>query len=92
MAKRGHISALIIFLWIAVQSSSQQFFGGSNCLLPRREGPCRARIPRFYYNAREQRCATFYYGGCQGNANNFESYEECEYRCRRSGGHVRYQP
>ncbi|XP_019480272.1 PREDICTED: tissue factor pathway inhibitor 2 [Hipposideros armiger] len=51
------------------------------CLLPAEVGPCRARIPSFYYDRYTQSCREFMYGGCEGNANNFESREACEDAC-----------
>ncbi|CAM5093713.1 unnamed protein product [Eretmochelys imbricata] len=51
------------------------------CLLPPKEGPCRALIPRWYYDRYTQTCQEFTYGGCQGNANNFRSLESCEKSC-----------
>ncbi len=51
------------------------------CLLPLSEGLCRAAIPRYYYNREKDRCEQFIYGGCDGNENNFNSFEECESRC-----------
>nr|KAF6470429.1 tissue factor pathway inhibitor 2 [Molossus molossus] len=53
------------------------------CLLPPDEGPCRARIPSFYYSRYTQSCHQFMYGGCEGNANNFETREACEEACWR---------
>ncbi|KAF7656572.1 hypothetical protein LDENG_00039420 [Lucifuga dentata] len=53
------------------------------CLLPVEEGPCRGEIQRYYYNTITQKCEIFYYGGCQGNANNFKSYEKCQKTCFR---------
>ncbi|KAK5883787.1 hypothetical protein CesoFtcFv8_020080 [Champsocephalus esox] len=53
------------------------------CLLQVDEGPCRADLERYYYNTITQKCEIFYYGGCQGNANNFRSYQECQKSCFR---------
>ncbi|KAM8841342.1 tissue factor pathway inhibitor 2 [Spinachia spinachia] len=53
------------------------------CLLQVDEGPCRGTLERFYYNTVTQKCEMFYYGGCQGNANNFKSYVECQKSCFR---------
>lgn len=53
------------------------------CLLQVDEGPCRGEIERYYYNTITQKCEVFYYGGCQGNANNFKSYPECQKTCFR---------
>uniref|UniRef100_W5MXT3 Amyloid-beta A4 protein n=1 Tax=Lepisosteus oculatus TaxID=7918 RepID=W5MXT3_LEPOC len=40
-------------------------------------GPCRAMLPRWYFDSSEGRCAQFIYGGCGGNRNNFESEDYC---------------
>ena len=44
-------------------------------------GMCRAMIPRFYHDKNDGECKQFYYGGCGGNENNFETNEECEKSC-----------
>lgn len=44
-------------------------------------GPCRAVIERWTFNEESGSCEPFIYGGCGGNANNFESQEECESSC-----------
>ncbi len=51
------------------------------CSLPPETGPCEAIIPRWYHNADTGRCERFVYGGCGGNANNFETLAECERAC-----------
>lgn len=57
--------------------------GGSRamCLLPRAPGPCQDRIPKWYFDNFEKRCMPFYYGGCEGNGNKFDSEEECQQSC-----------
>ncbi|XP_072145613.1 papilin-like [Dermacentor andersoni] len=55
---------------------------GSNiCLLPQEAGNCTELRERWFYNAQEGRCHRFYYGGCDGNENNFASHLECEQAC-----------
>ncbi|MBN3319092.1 SPIT2 inhibitor, partial [Atractosteus spatula] len=53
----------------------------NNCLAPAVMGPCRASFPRFYYSVANQTCLPFTYGGCEGNANNYETMEQCEAAC-----------
>uniref|UniRef100_A0A3P8YX10 Tissue factor pathway inhibitor n=1 Tax=Esox lucius TaxID=8010 RepID=A0A3P8YX10_ESOLU len=53
------------------------------CLLQVDEGSCRGNIQRYYYNTVTQQCEEFSYGGCQGNANNFMSFEACQKTCFR---------
>ena len=52
------------------------------CSLPAVTGPCRAAFPRWFYNSTAQRCESFTYGGCGGNANRFKTIELCESACQ----------
>lgn len=54
----------------------------SRCELPVVSGPCKALIQRYYFNGRTGRCETFFYGGCCGNANNFETLSACTSTCQ----------
>ncbi|VDD78859.1 unnamed protein product [Mesocestoides corti] len=58
------------------------------CQLPLEQGNCRASIQRWGFDASRGRCVQFIYGGCGGNANNFESKEACEQRCIVTFGQV----
>ncbi|XP_014674793.1 PREDICTED: spondin-1-like [Priapulus caudatus] len=51
------------------------------CNMPRDPGPCRGFFARWHYDPEERRCGRFWYGGCRGNSNNFETYEECQQMC-----------
>ncbi|XP_076442877.1 BPTI/Kunitz domain-containing protein-like [Babylonia areolata] len=57
---------------------------GDRCSLPMRVGRCRAAHRRWYFNANSRQCRVFIYGGCDGNANNFHTREDCENTCRPS--------
>ncbi|KAM6915029.1 papilin b, proteoglycan-like sulfated glycoprotein [Xenentodon cancila] len=58
------------------------------CSLPRDEGPCDTWVVRFAYDSGARKCMEFWYGGCQGNSNNFMSIDAC----RRECGGVRADP
>ncbi|CAI5778610.1 papilin-like isoform X2 [Podarcis lilfordi] len=53
------------------------------CKLPKETGPCKAAMPRYYYNPATKTCEVFVYGGCEGNENRFESLSECEHACKK---------
>jgi hypothetical protein len=55
--------------------------GGEVCALPLETGLCDAAIARYGFNPKTQRCEPFTYGGCSGNANNFQTFEECVAAC-----------
>ncbi|XP_037577290.1 boophilin-H2 isoform X3 [Dermacentor silvarum] len=63
----------------------------SVCHKPPHTGPCKASMPRFYYDANTKSCRPFVYGGCQSNGNNFESHRDCMFFCA-SPMPVRPQP
>ncbi|XP_039592174.1 collagen alpha-6(VI) chain-like isoform X1 [Polypterus senegalus] len=55
------------------------------CALQRDEGPCRKYSLKWYYDAEKDACTRFWYGGCDGNKNRFETQRECEALCVRAG-------
>ncbi|KAG5449831.1 Kunitz-type serine protease inhibitor 4 [Clonorchis sinensis] len=93
MARRMFIFLLsIVYLGCALQYTEARKWGRQTpvpfqpiefCNLPPSVGMCRAMIPRFAFNPQTGQCELFYYGGCGGNGNNFESREECMEMCGR---------
>jgi len=53
---------------------------GVLCELKPDTGPCRAAIPRFYFDQESQKCKQFIWGGCQGTVP-FETMNECINAC-----------
>lgn len=64
--------------------------GGSSesanvCRLPIQPGDtCRGRLRRYGFNTAAGRCESFFYSGCDGNDNNFETLAACRERCSGS--------
>ncbi|XP_032616936.1 tissue factor pathway inhibitor 2 [Hylobates moloch] len=80
------LSILLLLLTEAALGDAAQEPTGNNaeiCLLPLDYGPCRALLPRYYYDRYTQSCRQFLYGGCEGNANNFYTWEACDEACWR---------
>uniref|UniRef100_A0A7E4W9T4 Papilin n=1 Tax=Panagrellus redivivus TaxID=6233 RepID=A0A7E4W9T4_PANRE len=57
----------------------------SPCDQPKDTGPCRSHTTKWYYKKEDGTCLRFYYGGCQGNENRFETEQECRQKC---GDHI----
>ena len=53
----------------------------SICLLPAEVSYCRMSIPRYFYNSITRRCEKFFWGGCEGNGNNFRTVADCYRTC-----------
>ena len=55
------------------------------CLLPPDAGLCDGVFFKYFYNDTNGNCEVFAYGGCDGNANRFDTLEECRASCLRIG-------
>ncbi|XP_019769290.2 papilin isoform X1 [Dendroctonus ponderosae] len=56
----------------------------NTCHLPADIGECGNYVSRWYWDTRYKRCSQFYFGGCGGNGNNFQSEQECQQECAGS--------
>lgn len=53
------------------------------CTMKPDRGPCYKYLRMWAYSPVDNVCRPFVYGGCRGNANRFESQDECEAACVR---------
>ncbi|KAI8125571.1 hypothetical protein FF38_14330 [Lucilia cuprina] len=72
---------LVLFSIFALIFASVQAVDKSACSQPKEIGPCRKSDLQFFYNAETKACEQFFYGGCRGNDNRFNTQEECEQLC-----------
>lgn len=49
-------------------------------------GNCVSFTTRYHYDNQQQQCVPFQYGGCGGNANNFQSDRSCTLKCGEGKG------
>ncbi|XP_033028202.1 collagen alpha-3(VI) chain isoform X3 [Lacerta agilis] len=51
------------------------------CQLKKEDGPCRNFTLKWYFDVNTKSCARFWYGGCGGNENRFDTQRDCEKVC-----------
>lgn len=66
------------------ETITRENFKSESCSLPRDPGPCRMFETKYWYDKIDGVCKQFYYGGCDGNLNRFNSKKQCERNCWNS--------
>ncbi|RCN40386.1 Kunitz/Bovine pancreatic trypsin inhibitor domain protein, partial [Ancylostoma caninum] len=66
-----------IYLFICLSSDTD-----NACFLPLAKGNCRAKLIRYGYDQKQNRCVPFAWSGCGGNLNRFKKMHNCELACR----------
>ncbi|KAG7336265.1 hypothetical protein KOW79_000958 [Hemibagrus wyckioides] len=51
------------------------------CYLEKDAGPCKKYVTKWFYDQGKNKCIRFFYGGCNGSLNRFDTQQECETRC-----------
>ncbi|MEE6466246.1 hypothetical protein FKM82_006883 [Ascaphus truei] len=63
------------------ETTQTKFIGTDICTLRQEEGDCQQYVLKWHYIAEQNECVQFWYGGCGGNKNRFETQEQCEGLC-----------
>lgn len=56
-------------------------FSKDACLLRQDPGGCQNYTMKWFFDTVQSECSQFWYGGCHGNANRFNTKQECETLC-----------
>nr|XP_054500224.1 collagen alpha-1(XXVIII) chain [Agelaius phoeniceus] len=65
-------------VWQAEVARAQK---NPRCLEPMKPGDCWNYVVKWYYDKAGNSCGQFWYGGCNGNNNRFETEKECRETC-----------
>ncbi|KAH3854921.1 hypothetical protein DPMN_097482 [Dreissena polymorpha] len=75
------LPVIVLLLFGTVKVMSEIDPEKNVCEMPMLVGPCRAYIPRYFFDQKAGTCQKFIYGGCGSNGNNFKTEEACMASC-----------
>ncbi|KAK1172913.1 collagen alpha-1(XXVIII) chain-like [Acipenser oxyrinchus oxyrinchus] len=64
--------------------TQETFFSDLRCEETLEPGTCREYAVKWYYDSTANACAQFWYGGCNGNGNRFDTEDDCKDYCVRA--------
>ena len=93
MMRQEHESKLtpptddMLLAWSIGRRKIMFFFAFSaTCALPKEAGTCSNFSVKWFYDAAYGDCGRFWYGGCDGNDNQFDTKEACRSLCIAASG------
>ncbi|XP_035529056.1 papilin-like [Morone saxatilis] len=57
------------------------FASKESCFLRQDQGSCQDYTMMWFFDTEQNECSRFWYGGCGGNGNRFQTQEECQDLC-----------
>lgn len=63
------------------KTEQSSFVEKDACFLRQDQGDCQTYTMMWFFDIEQNECARFWYGGCGGNQNRFNTQEECENLC-----------
>uniref|UniRef100_A0A1I7T4M8 Kunitz/Bovine pancreatic trypsin inhibitor domain protein n=1 Tax=Caenorhabditis tropicalis TaxID=1561998 RepID=A0A1I7T4M8_9PELO len=76
------LTLFLLLLFGCTAVNSQQLLSNPKCNHWPDRGTCELAFHvKWYYDRYDHRCRRFFYGGCEGNENRFNSLEECSSQC-----------
>uniref|UniRef100_A0A914ZMA3 BPTI/Kunitz inhibitor domain-containing protein n=1 Tax=Parascaris univalens TaxID=6257 RepID=A0A914ZMA3_PARUN len=77
------VSYVLLQAWIQEVVSGQEMLANEICNEYPDRGTCddRGFQVKWYYDRFAHRCREFFYGGCGGNKNRFDTFQECTTQC-----------
>uniref|UniRef100_A0A0K8R612 Putative salivary kunitz domain protein n=1 Tax=Ixodes ricinus TaxID=34613 RepID=A0A0K8R612_IXORI len=76
------VLCFLVIVGYAIAAASAISNTKEPCYMDPDIGPCKAKISRYYYDRLSRTCKEFFYGGCEGNGNNFPTKRECRNSCK----------